>query len=75
MGTFVFAEALSEYPFKIEEENVGKRTITLTREYQGGEEIKVTVHHKHYRGKYVDLKGTLLNKTGVTLDFHAWYDF
>ncbi|KAI3840403.1 hypothetical protein MKX03_037815, partial [Papaver bracteatum] len=67
-------KALSDFPFKIEEEDVAERTITLTREYQGDEEIKVTVDHKHYCGRYVDLKGTVLNKTGLTLDFHGTID-
>ncbi|KAI3966377.1 hypothetical protein MKW92_046906, partial [Papaver armeniacum] len=66
--------ALSEFPFKIEAEDVSERTITLTREYQGDEEIKVTVHHKHYCRWYVDLKGIVSNKTGLTLEFHGTID-
>ncbi|KAI3840405.1 hypothetical protein MKX03_037817 [Papaver bracteatum] len=73
-GEEEFHEALSDFPFKIEGEDVGDRTITLTREYQGDEEIKVTVHIKHYCGRYVDLKGTVSNKTGLTLDFHGTID-
>ncbi|RZC76688.1 hypothetical protein C5167_000833 [Papaver somniferum] len=60
---------LKEFPFKIVEEDAGKRTITLTREYQGDEEIKVTASHEF--GQCLLLKGIFSNKSGLTLEFYG----
>ncbi|KAI3912511.1 hypothetical protein MKW98_020973 [Papaver atlanticum] len=69
----VIAEELREFPFKIEEEDAGKPAITLTREYQGDEEIKVTVDRPEF-GKCLHLKGIVSNKSGLTLEFYGRVD-
>ncbi|KAI3840404.1 hypothetical protein MKX03_037816 [Papaver bracteatum] len=68
-----FGKALREFPFTIEEEDAGKRAITLTREYQGDAEIKVTVDRPEFR-KCLHLKGIVSNKSGLTLEFYGRVD-